>query len=205
MNILQILARKIIRTVFGIGINAVEAFHSRDRLRTRGSVLAKYPEGTLARDISICLERHGLRPLPRYEDHDLKHVLLEYGMTPEDEIRLQAFMIGNGNHSLAALGLFAFGALLLPDEWRSFREAYRRGTHAVPISTWSIRTHGHLQTSGLRRLISSPIPLAAAPHMRPANPLPGTHGTPRRLMPARLLLALLPIKPDPVPAKHCLG
>jgi hypothetical protein len=153
MNLFQHLARTIIHLAFRIGIPAVEALHDRQRLRQQGAALADYPEGSLGREIGDCLRRHGLHPLPFYESHDLKHVLLGYDMTPVDEIRLQAFMVGNGNHSLASLALFAIGAVLLPEEWPAFRRAFRRGKATVPISCWTVSTHGYCNADALRRTL----------------------------------------------------
>ncbi|HYE55154.1 MAG TPA: hypothetical protein VD996_09935 [Chitinophagaceae bacterium] len=52
------------------------------------------PEGTLGKDIADCLQKHRLRLVPKFESHDLKHVVLNFQMTPADEIRMQAFMMG---------------------------------------------------------------------------------------------------------------
>ena len=82
--------------------------------------LKKLDEGTLGREIANCLENHELNLVPYYESHDLKHVLLDYQMTPEGEIRLQAFMIGNGNLTLPSFAIFIYGALLLPELWPCF-------------------------------------------------------------------------------------
>lgn len=154
MNPFQHLARKIICLAFRVGIPAFELFHSRARLRRRTMELASYPEGTLGREIGDCLQRFGLRPLPFFESHDLKHVLLGYGMTPVDEIRLQAFVIGNGNRSFPTVLLFCVGALLLPEEWPSVRQAFRRGKATMAISSWSVGSHGLEQAHLLRQLLA---------------------------------------------------
>lgn len=154
MNLLQQLSRKMISLAFSIGIPAFELFHNRPRLTQRTRELAGYPIGTLGREIGDCLLKYGLRPLPFFESHDLKHVLLGYGMTPVDEIRLQAFVIGNGNRSLPTIVLFIFGAMLLPEEWPSFRDAFRRGKATIPISSWSVESHGLQQADALRQMLA---------------------------------------------------
>ncbi len=153
MNLLQRLARHVISVAFRMGIGSVACFYNRSSLERRAACLKRYPPGTLGKDISDCLLQHGLRELPYYQDHDLKHVLLGFAMTPVDEIRLQAFMIGNGNYSFAAFALFGLGALLLPDEWPAFYRDYLHGKAALPIRSWTVRTHGRLQTAALRELI----------------------------------------------------
>jgi hypothetical protein len=161
MNLLQQLARTFISLVYNIGIRAVELFYDRSRLRRELAALDEYPAGSLSRELADCLRQHGLRKLPWFASHDLKHVLLGYGMTPVEETRLQAFMIGNGNYSIPALALFGFGALLLPEEWPSLRQAYVRGKTALPISSWTIRSHGHFQADALRGMIFEKSPDAA--------------------------------------------
>jgi hypothetical protein len=81
-------------------------------------------------------------------------------MTAVDEIRLQAFMIGNGNHSPAAFALFGMGALLLPDEWGTFYRDYQLGKSALPISSWTVASHGHFRTEALRGMIFRSAPAA---------------------------------------------
>jgi len=112
-----------------------------------------FPEGTLGKDIATCLESHGLRLVPRYESHDLKHVLLDFKMTPVDEIRMQAFMLGNGNYSPASFVIFIFGALFLPDLWKTFYRDFMNGRHTQPIKNWTIEEYAFCQTTTLREII----------------------------------------------------
>lgn len=112
------------------------------------------PEGTLGKDIADCLAQHGLRLVPGYESHDLKHVLLDFKMTPVDEIRLQAFMLGNGNYSLPSFAIFVFGAIFLPDLWRTFYRDYQNGKRSTPISDWTIEEYAHCKTNTLREIIA---------------------------------------------------
>ncbi len=156
MNLFQQIARNIISLILRNSIRVVELFHDKELLRQRAINLKNYPEGTLGKDISNCLLLHGLRELPHYKDHDMKHVLLGYDMTSVDEIRLQAFMIGNGNYSFSALALFTGGALLLPEEWKTLYQDFQRGKKALPISGWTVEYYGSYQTELLRKMIFHP-------------------------------------------------
>jgi hypothetical protein len=120
--------------------------------------LKTLPDGTLGNDIVKCLEKNGLRLVPKYESHDLKHVLLDFQMTPADEIRMQAFMIGNGNYSIPSFAIFFFGALFLPDLWVTFYKDFEKGRTATPISTWTIEDFAQYQTSTLRETIFNHSP-----------------------------------------------
>ncbi len=158
MNIFQQIARRIIRKSFHLSVWTIEQFYDIAVYEEKTRQLSELPEGTLGRDIADCLERHGLRIVPGFESHDLKHVLLDYKMTPVDEIRLQAFMLGNGNHTLASFAIFIFGALFLPDLWRTFHQDFQDGRHARPISTWTIEDFAHCQTAALRKAVFNYAP-----------------------------------------------
>jgi hypothetical protein len=113
----------------------------------------------LGKDIASCLKRNNLRLVPGYESHDLKHVLLGFAMTPVHEIRLQAFMLGNGNQTIPSLIIFIFGALLLPDLWYTFYQDFKNGFQAKPISSWSIEDFANCQTSTLREAVYNYVPI----------------------------------------------
>ncbi|MEN5231570.1 hypothetical protein [Sphingobacterium faecium] len=111
------------------------------------------PEGTLGQDIAKCLEENKLRLVPNYESHDLKHVLLDFKMTPVDEVRMQAFMLGNGNYSVPSIMIFIFGFMLLPDLWKTFYFDFKKGSKSKPIKTWNIEDYAHCQTLTLREYV----------------------------------------------------
>lgn len=111
-------------------------------------------EGSLGKEIANTLAHHNVTLVPRYESHDLKHVLLGYDMTPEDEIRMQAFMIGNGNYSIPSFTIFLFGALLLPDLWSTFHKDFKKGLNTIPISDWTIEQYASQSLMGLRAILS---------------------------------------------------
>lgn len=155
MNIFQIIARTIIKQSFHLSVWTIEQFHDIAVYEQKARQLQELPDGTLGKDIADCLERNNLRLVPNYESHDLKHVLLDFKMTPVDEIRMQAFMLGNGNHSIPSLAIFIFGALLLPDLWTTFYKDYKNGQNSKPIKTWTIEEYAHCQTSTLRQIVTN--------------------------------------------------
>lgn len=150
MNILQIIAREVIKKSFNLSVWTIEQFYDIAIYEQKKKELIKLPEGTLGKDIANCLEENKLRLVPNYESHDLKHVLLDFKMTPVDEIRMQAFMLGNGNYSVPSFMIFIFGFMLLPDLWKTFYLDYKNGSKSKPIKTWNIEDYAHCQTSTLR-------------------------------------------------------
>jgi hypothetical protein len=153
MNIFQHLAQRIIKKSFHLSVWTIEQFHDIAIYEQRARQLQELPDGTLGKDIANCLEKNNLRLVPNFESHDLKHVLLNFKMTPIDEIRMQAFMLGNGNYSIPSFAIFIFGALLLPDLWTTFYKDYKNGLNSKPIKTWTIEEYAHCQTSTLRQIV----------------------------------------------------
>lgn len=141
MNLLQNTARKMIKLSFDFVVSTIMYFTPMAPYIEKVDALRKLPKGTLGKEIASCLDAHGLVLVPKFESHDLKHVLLGYKMTPEGEIRLQAFMLGNGNRTLPSLAIFIFGALLLPSRWSMFYADYQKGKKSYPISSFSIENY----------------------------------------------------------------
>ena len=156
MNILQKIARTIIKVSFDTSVSTIENFSEMDRYRQQVDELGKLEKGTLGKEIANCLDDHKLTLVPKYESHDLKHVLLDYKMTAEDEIRMQAFMIGNGNYSIPSFTIFFFGALLLPDLWLTFYSDFKKGRQTIPISKWTINDFANRSIEELRTELAQP-------------------------------------------------
>ncbi|WP_298516652.1 hypothetical protein [uncultured Kordia sp.] len=150
MNILQKISRRIIKISFDVSVTTIEYFSAMDTYHQKVDTLRKFEDGTLGKEIATCLDAHELTLVPKYESHDLKHVLLDYKMTAEDEIRMQAFMIGNGNYSIPSFAIFIFGAFLLPELWMIFYSDFKKGSATIKISKWTIETHAHRNLSQLR-------------------------------------------------------
>ena len=74
-------------------------------------------------------------------------------MTPVDEIRMQAFMLGNGNYTIPCFAILTFGAILLPGKWKTFYADFKLGRTTQPISTWTIDEFAEKETAQLRKMI----------------------------------------------------
>ena len=132
------LSEKIIEKSFYLSVWTIEQFFDTHELKDKVKALDKLEEGTLGKQIANSLKENNLNLVPNYESHDLKHSLLNFKMTPLDEIRMQAFMIGNGNWSIPSLAIFIYGAILLPSKWKIFVEDFKEGRNAIPIKYLSL-------------------------------------------------------------------
>ncbi|PKV76418.1 hypothetical protein [Pontibacter ramchanderi] len=143
----------IITLSFHLAVWLIEHFSNIERYQKKVDKLQELEKGTLGKDIAECLSKNKLRLVPGYESHDLKHVLLDYKMNPVDEIRMQAFMIGNGNVSILSLAIFLYGFLLLPNKWRTFYKDFKSGLASQPIKHWQIDQYAKYCTADLRKRV----------------------------------------------------
>ncbi|HZY81344.1 MAG TPA: hypothetical protein VFE50_17600 [Cyclobacteriaceae bacterium] len=145
----------VIHTSFRLSVWIISQFHNMNIYRAKVDKLRSLKPGTLGRDIAECLDKNKLRLVPGYESHDLKHVLLKYEMTPVDEIRMQAFMLGNGNITLPSIAIFLYGFILLPHKWSQFLKDFKLGLFSMPIRTWTIEEYAEASTEELRKQVVS--------------------------------------------------
>lgn len=140
----------IISASFNLSVWTIENFHNMKVYEDKVNELRDLGEGTLGKDIADCLDKNNLRLVPGYESHDLKHVLLDYKMTPIDEIRMQAFMLGNGNISIPSIAIFLYGFILLPHKWKQLFIDFKLGLFSRSIKTWTMEQFANRQTKELR-------------------------------------------------------
>ena len=110
----------------GVSIRILERIYGANSLDERHQMLRDMKRGTVGRAVADLIDAHGYKLIPKFEDHDLKHVVLGYDMTRGDEIRMQAYLLGNGNRTLPCL-LFLMNGLLYPPIWKDLIAHYRLG------------------------------------------------------------------------------
>ena len=115
--------------------------------------LKNSPEGTVGRDLYLLLKNHNYKLIPKFENHDLKHLILGYDMHTIDEIRMQMFLLGNGNQTLPVL-LFALSGVLFPEHWTQFQRDFDRGLRSPTLEGCSIDTLKGFNTKTLKKKFS---------------------------------------------------
>ncbi|WP_338815101.1 hypothetical protein V9L05_08290 [Bernardetia sp. Wsw4-3y2] len=150
------ISEKIIKKSFYLSVWIIEKICDTEKLKSKIAELEKLEQGTLGKEIAKNLKENNLNLVPNFESHDLKHSLLDFKMTPLDEIRMQAFMIGNGNWSLVSILIFLYGVILLPNKWNIFLQDFRKGQQAIPIKEWSIDEFADKQINELRQSLFNP-------------------------------------------------
>lgn len=92
------------------------------------------PQNSLGKQLVFFLDKHGLDFIEGYELHDVKHLLINYGIGFEDEIQMQYFELGNGNRSLPVWFVVVWGTLLAPEFAPQYKAAYRKGKACRPLT-----------------------------------------------------------------------
>lgn len=128
----------------------------KDTLPFPAAAFAFYPEGSLGKDLYDFLRRHNYSLIPHFETHDVKHVLLGYGVTGKDEGSMQFFYIGNRHYSPATIMTAISSIFLLPESLGAFYKAFQRGRKALPVGKLKLAEMLSCQTAELRARFSIP-------------------------------------------------
>lgn len=89
--------------------------------------LARYQSGSLGHELYWFLKRGNINLEPKYESHDVFHVIAGYGLGLINEARLFFFLFGNGKRSLSIIGSMIVALIFIPEQWSQFRKDYHRG------------------------------------------------------------------------------
>jgi len=98
--------------------------------------LMAYEKESLGYALGIFLKENQLALIPRFEDHDVFHVLLGYAPTVVEESKMQFCLLGSGKRSLYVLGTCAIAWLAFPEYWSGFKTAWRRGKQLRRFHHW---------------------------------------------------------------------
>ena len=89
--------------------------------------LLKLPEHSLGKALGLFYQQHNIKSMPKFENHDVYHILTGIGLKMHDEIALQYLLIGNGKVSLYLLGTIFLGTAILPEHHAYYRAAFLKG------------------------------------------------------------------------------
>ena len=104
----------------------LEKIYGSTTLDSKLTHLRTLQKGTVGREIAIMLDDRGYKLIPKFENHDLKHIILDYDMTMKDEIKMQAYLVGNGNLTLPCLIFLSLG-LFYPTIWKDLPTEFLQG------------------------------------------------------------------------------
>ena len=136
---LRILIGKLIaNTKDFLVVRLLQMLCPRSRYEQKLQRLRLMPDHTVGNDLARMLDAKGLKLIPGFERHDLNHLILGYGMEPEEELCMQAYLVGNGYYKLHCC-LFLSSAVLLPCLWKTLFAHYKLGKQSESLSSLSLQ------------------------------------------------------------------
>ena len=132
-----LIGRLIANTKDYLVVRPLQMFYSPRRYDHKLQWMRSLPEQTVGNDLAQMLDKKGLRLIPGFERHDLNHLILGYGMEPEEELCMQAYLVGNGHYKLHCC-LFLSSGILLPWLWKSLFAHYELGKRGEPLASLSL-------------------------------------------------------------------
>ena len=127
----------------------LELIHEKDYLAPKLNHLRTLQLGTVGREVAEMLDNKKYRLIPKFENHDLKHIILDYEMTMKDEIRMQAYLIGNDNLTFPCLIFFSLG-VFYPVIWKDLLKEYQTGKVSKSIHFLTLDNCMELQLKDIK-------------------------------------------------------
>lgn len=112
--------------------------------------LEQLPEGSMGNELFHFLTQNHFTYLPHFETHDVKHVLLDYGINGKEEACMQYFYIGNGHFSIATVVSAIASLIMMPECLFAFGKAFNRGRKALPIGKIDLGKLLHCNSTELK-------------------------------------------------------
>lgn len=153
-------------------IKPLQLLVARNSCRQKMGYMRSLPAHSVGHDLAHMLDSKGLKLIPGFTKHDLDHLILGYGMDPEEELCMQAYLIGNGRWQLQCF-LFLSSAVLLPGLWGTLCAHYNLGKQSEPISSLTLDDCVDQNTDQIRRQYAPSRINLAAGTSRPATGLVG--------------------------------
>ncbi len=137
-NKLRIFTGKLIaNTKDYLVVRPMQILFSSKRYEQKLQRMRSLPDHTVGNDLARMLDEKGLKLIPGFERHDLNHLILGYGMGPEEELCMQAYLVGNGYYRFHCC-LFLSSGLLLPCLWKTLFAHYKLGKQSKSVSSLSL-------------------------------------------------------------------
>ena len=131
-------------------IKPLQLLVARNCCSQKMAYLRSLPAHTVGHDLAHMLDSRGLKLIPGFAKHDLDHLILGYGMDPEEELCMQAYLIGNGRWQLQVF-LFLSSAVLLPGLWGTLWAHYQLGRQSPALASLTFDGCLTQNTDQLRR------------------------------------------------------
>lgn len=133
-----------------IALPLIANFRNKPKFIYSMNELLAFEEGTLGKDLALYLNKMNFKLLPNYEQHDCKHIILQYEMDEAGEAKMQFYFLGNRHYSLPVVSTCIICFFLMPEYWTQFYKEYQKGKLGKPFEDIDYNALVYLKTSDLR-------------------------------------------------------
>ncbi|MCW3161940.1 ubiquinone biosynthesis protein COQ4 [Chryseobacterium oryctis] len=98
--------------------------------------LLEFHTDSLGRILGEFYEKHGFRMIPKMENHDVYHLITDFGTNMQDEIAMQYLLFGNGKRSAYLLSVLVLGTIVFPEYFKDYLKAYHKGRNMKAFHNW---------------------------------------------------------------------
>lgn len=144
-KLLEFLTHKIALPLIG-------RFRNKPKFNFSMEELLKLEDGTLGKDLVLYLNKMNFKLLPNYEQHDCKHIILQYEMDEAGEARMQFYFLGNKHYSIPVISTCIITFFLMPECWKQFYSEYQKGKRGKPFENIDYNSIVLLKTNDLRKI-----------------------------------------------------
>jgi ubiquinone biosynthesis protein Coq4 len=110
-----------------IALPLIGKFRTKPQFPYSMDQLLQMPDDTLGKELANYLQKMNFKLLPNYEQHDCKHIILQYEMDEVGEARMQFYFLGNRHYSLPVISTTLLCFLLMLEHWKQFWRDYKKG------------------------------------------------------------------------------
>lgn len=119
--------------------------------------LSRFDDGSLGNRLYIFLKNSQLVLQPKYESHDVFHIISGYGIGIMNEARLFFFLFGNGKRSVSIIGSMIVALIFIPEGWKTFYRDYQRGKTYHSIKAINFENFLHIKMDLLQSYLRKTI------------------------------------------------
>ncbi len=135
-----------------IALPLIAKFRNKPKFLYSMHELLQLEDGTLGKDLAIYLNKMNFKLLPNYEQHDCKHIILQYEMDEAGEACMQFYFLGNKHYSIPVVSTCFICFFLMPEYWKQFYKEYQKGKIGKPFEEIDYNALVFLKTNDLRKI-----------------------------------------------------
>lgn len=115
---------------------------------------SKMNKTSLGYSLYSYLTTNNLSFKPNLIRHDMKHILLNYEMKIEDELKLHAFLIGNRSYNIMGIIYLATCLLFVPKTFLELKKDYKKGKSAKKLKHIELQNLATTDLNELRKKLN---------------------------------------------------